>query len=1440
MPSGDVSLHRSLLFSALLFLLPVAAGAQSAATPSRIVETVNEANVVTLRGNTHPLARPQFDQGAAPANLPMPRILLVLQRSVAQEAALEQLLDAQQDKNSPSYHQWLTPDQFGQQFGPSDQDLQTIQLWLGLHGFQIGGVTRGRTVIEFSGTAGQVQQAFHTEIHKYVVNGQEHWANASDPQIPAALAPVIVGINSLHNFAKKPLYRLAGKPLPQRASAEGIGGQTTILDQSLCDGPCYFVSPYDFATIYNVLPLWNQTPAINGTGQAIAIINRSNINIQDVRDFRTLFGLPANDPQVVLSGSDPGIVQGDETEADLDVEWSGAVATGATVNLVIAQSTSSTDGVDLAAIYAVDNNIAPVMSESFGECELFLGSAGNTFASFIRQQAAAQGITYMTSTGDQGSAVCDASDNPPPYPATYGLTVNGLASTPYGVAVGGTDFLNYGATYDLSQPSPYWSAANDSQHQASALGYVPETTWNDSCTNNVWVFLKVGSTPEQACNNSGLQNDVLVAGGSGGKSACIIPIGTDQATCTAGYPKPSWQSAPGVPADGARDLPDVSLFASNGFMNSSYILCEADQQTGPCSLSSPLSTFVGVGGTSASAPAFAGIMALVNQSTGSSGQGNANYVLYQLASSSKQTSLSCGATSGPAAACIFYDVTYGTIEMPCEAGSLDCTVTNSGDVYGVLSGYSAAKGYDQATGLGSVNVANLVQNWIRPANSSSTTLTLNGGNPVNITHGQSVPFDITVTPSAAPGLVALMGSPSGSGFVALGSFTLANGSASGNTSALAGGNSYAVKAHYPGNGTYGPSDSAPVTVTVAPEPSKTLITVPVFSPNTGAETGNTPSSISYGAPVGVRVDVGNAQAKVSFPSQTVCAMFLCPTGNVTVNDSYNGGAAAPLSGTGLFTLNPQGYAENDGIQLPGGTHQISANYPGDNSYNASSGSYALTVTPAAMQLSGPYGFYTLPVIIGTTVNISDGATATNRFTGAAPTGTMTFYDGTAPLAGTVTYGATAGQADYGNASITGTIATTFSTPGTHQLNVVYSGDANYAGVTGSPVSIGAVYSTSATLTPNPSNINLGQSVTVTATVTGASKTPSMTGTFLFSTSPTPVTGVSGVDANGNQTLSASVTVALQGSQSVDVTYSGDGNYSNAVAFTFVTVNLPDFSMSTGTPNLTITAGQSQSTVLTLTALNNIPNSVALSCASAVLGSTCMFNPASPIAISGGGAASTTVMISTLPPSSSPTTTQVGFRPIRFWSIPPVTRWMLAAAEVLAALFVLILAGPRRRLSARFGFASLLCLALGCGAGGTGTTGGGTGGGGGGGGNSPVATSLSLATSSVKVAAGTTVTFTATLSSAVSSGALPSGEVSFIDSGTVIGVSGFTGNTSTWSGSFQSVGTHVISAGFSGDPHYQASQTHGSINQVVTGLATVIVTANSTSVSHSTQINVTIQ
>jgi subtilase family serine protease len=562
---------RSMALLGLWLLCAVRCAGQATAVPTqipaRITEAVDEGNLVGLTGNVHPLARAEFDRGAVSDAQPLHRMLLLLQRGAEQETALRQLLDDQQSKASPSYHNWLTPDQFGKQFGAADADVQAVTQWLAAQGFTGIKVGAGRTVVEFSGNAGQVRNALHTEIHQYAVKGETHFANASDPQIPAALAPVIAGVVSLHNFpAKSHLHRLGTF---QRSRS--TGEIKPLFTFSGCQaGNCFGVGPADFATIYNSAPLLKGSPKIDGTGQGIAIVGESNINVQDVIDFRTMFGLPQNfsSQNVILNGSDPG-VNDSESESDLDVQWSGAVAPGARIDFVTSAPTETTSGIHLSAVYIVDHNLDAVMSESFGECEQDLGATLNKFYSSLWEQAAAQGITVLLSAGDGGSAGCD--DFNTAQTAARGLAVSGFASTPFNIAVGGTDFDQVG------RESQFWNTSPTSivnlPVSSSAKSYIPEVPWNDSCA----------AAGLSGCKSG---NQLNIVAGSGGMSTI--------------YSKPSWQVGKGVPNDNHRDLPDVSLFASNGFNGSFYIICQQDVTTvSSCTLNSFGFTFQGIGGTSA-------------------------------------------------------------------------------------------------------------------------------------------------------------------------------------------------------------------------------------------------------------------------------------------------------------------------------------------------------------------------------------------------------------------------------------------------------------------------------------------------------------------------------------------------------------------------------------------------------------------------------------------------------------------------------------------------------------------------------------------------------------------------------------------------------------------------------------------------------------------------
>jgi hypothetical protein len=1230
----DVPSIRPIPFKAVaqllsLLLLSALASAQSS-TPSRIAERIDEARLTALRGNVHMLARAQFDQGVAPDSLPMNRILLILRRAGGQEEALRAFLDEQQDKSSTRYHQWLTPDQFGQQFGPSDQDVQTVVSWLQSHGFRTGGISRGRTVVEFSGTAGQVQQTFHTAIHKYVVNGEEHWANSSDPQIPVALAPVIAGVASLHNFPKRPLHRIGGEYSKSiiTGNVMPINPQFSFTSQG---NEFYAVGPYDFAKIYNVLPLWGA--GIDGTGQSIAIVGQTNINIQDVRDFRTAFNLPKTDPQIILDGPDPGIIPGDETESDLDVEWSGAVAKGATIKFVISASTNSSSGVDLSALYIVDNNLAPILSESYGACELSLGSGNNLFFNNLWEQAAAQGITVVVSSGDSGAADCDLYQGTAPEPANNGLMVNGIASTPFDVAVGGTDLMNFGSTWNVLAPgtSTYWNVSDDS-NQASVKSYIPETTWNDSCANSAFDYA-YESSAEVNCNDSRLMSSVWTVGGGGGTSNCTSSDGVQPLSCSGGYPKPSWQTGDGVPNDNARDLPDISLFAGNGFANSFYIVCESDQahNGASCKVSSNSFDFLGVGGTSASAPAFAGIMALANQYTNSGGVGNVNYVLYKISALASQKGLNCSSTFPPAAACILNDIVSGTIAMPCAAFKPNCNTSNPTDQFGLLSGYAATNGYDLATGLGSINANNLVHGWDSVTFiPTQTTLSLNGDQPAQIVHGQSVPFTISVTSNAGPptGQVSLI-ADTASGQPA-GTFTLSNGSATSAAGQLPGG-TYAVTAHYLGDGVFGGSSSSPsVPITVQPESSATSVTVLT------ADQYRNPVPFSggpYGSFVYFRADIT--------PAMRVPGVIDSPpTGAVTFRDTYNGPGSS-LTGGNPYALNSLGYTitPRGVFNLGAGLHSISSSYSGDSSYGPSSTTTAANFTITPVQTSVDVSWSISPnntAPIGTPVSAK--VTVYTTSNGDPPTGTLTFFNGVTQIGTPVPItGSVDPLTHFAEASSSFPLSSLHD--GENDITAKYSGDVNYLSSDGSsPLYL--LISTTTTVTSSNPAVAQGTDVTFTAYVSANQQGgPAVNGSVDFVQAANslqfgyfigqnvPVTnGVAQITTND-----VPADFLLTGTVTVSAYFHPNNNYSDSSGSTTEMVTpLPgtDFSIGANPSSVTIASpgGSSPTVILTITALNGFDGTVTFSPAS------CSILPAgslsscsvSPTGILGSGTTQVTV------------------------------------------------------------------------------------------------------------------------------------------------------------------------------------------------------------------------
>ncbi len=840
-----------LLLAGLPWIPSATLYAQGSATAPERIGAIDESSRVVLPGNRHPLATAASDRGAAPSTLPMQRMLLVLKRDPAAQSALDRLVAAQHDRHSREFHSWLTPAQIGEKFGPATADIQTVAAWLQSHGFQIGRIARSGMVVEFSGTAGQVNEAFHAPIHIFAVNGRTHYANAADPQIPSALAPVVAGVSTLHNFEKHPAAIVLG-------SASRIGNSSLWQPDFTYNGaslPEHFLAPGDFAKIYATAGLY--TAGTDGTGQSIAIVARSNLNLSDVQIFRLAFGLPANDPQIILDGPDPGNLFGDEeSEADLDVEWSGAIAPNATINMVVSATTNSTDGVDLSAEYIVDNNLSPVMSASFSECEADLGAAESAFFNNLWEQAAAQGITVVVASDDSGAAGCDDPDSGAS--ASGGLAVNGLASTPFNIAAGGTEFNENGAD------SSYWSPTNG-PNQSSVLQYIPEDVWNESCL--------VGGT----CSST-----LLYASGGGVSTL---------------YSKPPWQAGPGVPDDGQRDLPDVALASAAG--HDGYLLC----QDGICLTdgSGQLINAEVVGGTSAATPTFAAIMALVVQAT-QSRQGQANFVIYPLAAA--QNPANCNSTGGPGfpqSQCIFNDITQGNNSVPGQTG------------------YSAGPGYDLATGWGSVNAANLAANWSNSSlRASSTDLRIT---PVSVTHGQPVTAVVTVSPAAGTGTPTGEVSLLTSSGPAVNLGPLAEGVVSSSDVTLPGG-SYSVTASYSGDAVFSAGTSNAVPVNVQPEASTLAFSVMGGSQSGSPPVISASYSVllSFQVAVAGVSGEGNATGTVTFSdtfngnTSTLVSTPLNIQGNATVpfaslaignhsiTASYSGDASFMSSGAGPVSV----------------------------------------------------------------------------------------------------------------------------------------------------------------------------------------------------------------------------------------------------------------------------------------------------------------------------------------------------------------------------------------------------------------------------------------------------------------------------------------------------------------------------------------------------------
>ncbi len=746
----------SLCLSAAVLVAGISPVSGWAAAPvARIAADISGSERTFLPGTLHPLARTQFDAGRLPASTQIQGISLYFNRSAAQEADLKKLIAAQQNPSSPQFHQWLSPDQFAARFGMAASDLEKVQSWLEQQGFSIDSVARSRNAIHFSGNAGQVEQSFSTEMHSYLVNGVKHFAPSTALSVPARLGPVVQSVRNLDDFRPRAKVHLDRKARPKPAyTQEGNYG--------------IFFAPGDIDLQYDITKEYNA--GYTGSGQSIVVIGQSEISLSDIENFQSAAGLPVKDPTLILvpgTGS-MSYSTGDEAESDLDLEWSGAIAKGATITLVYTGGNQNYGAFD-SLQYAIDQKIGNIISSSYGDCETDLG--GQTLESSL-EQAASQGQTVMSAAGDDGSTDC-AEDTNLTTTQQQALAVDYPASSPYVTGVGGTEISQANAEY-MTVPSSYWEGAGSSDVVTSLLQVVPEQAWNEDAT--CLSYYSGTGTP--------------ICSGGGGASAL--------------FDKPSWQAGvPGIPGDGKRDVPDLSLNAA--IYNPGYVFCSSDQtawdtadgQSGSCTSGFENSAngylfLTAAGGTSFATPIFAGMVAIINQQQGyTTGQGLINKTLYTLASD---------ATTYASA---FRDITTGNND--CDSGSSFCSGT---------IGFAAGTGYDQATGLGTVDLYNLASAW--PANAGvsliATTTTVAASNAAPALNASDT-FTITVAPvsgTATPtGTVTITvdsGTPiTGNALTANGTFTY--------TTSFSTVGTHEVLATYSGDSTYA-SSSGSVTVTV--------------------------------------------------------------------------------------------------------------------------------------------------------------------------------------------------------------------------------------------------------------------------------------------------------------------------------------------------------------------------------------------------------------------------------------------------------------------------------------------------------------------------------------------------------------------------------------------------------------------------------------------------
>ena len=1033
-------LRLPFLAVASLVFCCAALSAQSASVAPRITAVVDESSLAKLGGNVPSLARSEFDQGEVAPGTQLTHVRLVLSRSSAQQAGLDAFEAELQDSASPNYHKWLTPDQFGRLYGPADADIATLVSWLQSHGLTVESVSPGRTNIAFSGPVSAIETAFHTSIHTFIANGQTFTSNTTDPQIPAALATVVRGVAHLNTIHPRS-HRVAGRPgtiNPQTRRLEPISKANPNLTIS-DNGYSLYVVPGDAATIYDTPNSYNANfssgTSYTGSGVKIGVGEDALILSSTVVNYRNSFLGNSTAPTIVnVDGVTYSSSNGDLDEAYLDTEIAGALAPAATIYFYVSSDLYS--GIERA----ISDDTVNIFSLSFGNCEQQMSTSDNQQINGWWEQAAAEGIAVTVSAGDSGSAGCDNENSETV--ASQGLAVSGFASTPYNIAVGGTDYYPLINSYSSYVSTSEGSSAT---YYRTAEKYIPESTWNDSTTDYGFINSNV---PESGYYEG--TNLANIVAGSGGASNCSTNTSVDESngsvkegTCTSGYSKPSWQTGTGVPADGERDIPDVSFLAGNGYYGATWLVCTDDTGKNSSGVTITLncaeqsdtySYFTGIGGTSASSPAFAGILALLEQKTGSK-LGLPAKELYTLFNGSQSSS-------------VFHDVTVGNNSVPCSEGTSNCALIGYDKLYYFEDGYNTATGYDLATGLGSVDATSLLNNWNSTTGTTAAT--------VNVTVSPTTPITINQSLTISGSVTASGGTPTGSVTLSGGGYTSASQTLS------SGAYSFTV----PANSLEAGSDVMTVSYsgssTYALESGSVTVTVNVMTPTV---TVNAPSTGNTLIAVSVPVTVTGPSSGTATPTGTV---------SIAYGTTYASAAETLSSGSYTFSI--------PASSIPTGNDKLVVTYSGDSNYGSGTGNATvnmITVTPVT------------PTV---TVNLAANASAYSGQSLSVPvTVSGTSPNETYPI-GTVTLksGSTAlGTGTLSSGSTTITVAANLLSVGADTLTATYSGDTYFA--TGSGSGSVTVTASSYTLAAStPTSVNPGGT---TASTLSVSSTTDYSGTI---------------------------------------------------------------------------------------------------------------------------------------------------------------------------------------------------------------------------------------------------------------------------------------------------------------------------------------------------------